>query len=353
MTESASAEPVASVFQRRLLIVTACMVMLVLFIHLLEKFHNILQPLFIAAFLGFLIKPMHDGLVKRRVPSMLAYAAILVIVLLSCFVVGRIVYSNLSQVADRLPYYEDRAESVLRRLAEKSPWQVPDLKGHFLREISVSPEQAISALQTTLGRFGDFLSAAAFAFIYLIFMVAEKVSFPARLRDAFGEVQSVRILGVLATINQAIAEYVSVKTSVSLMAAGASYFVLMLFGVDFAMTWAILIFVLNFIPYLGSLIAVSLPIALSFVQLPEPWQGIVVAVLLVGIQQGIGAFIEPRMAGKKLDVSPLLILLSLAFWGVVWGVTGMILAVPLLVIARIVFDNIPETKPLGKLISNM
>ncbi len=353
MSEPASHEPASDVFLRRLLVVTACMVMLVLFVYLLQKFQNILQPLFIAAFLGFLIKPLHDGLVKRRVPSTLAYAAILLIVLLSLFVVGTVVYSNLSQVAERLPYYEDRAETIVRDLLAKSPWPVPELKGHFLREISLSPEQALSAVQATLGRFGDFLSAAAFAFVYFIFMVAEKVSFPARLRDAFGEVQSVRILGVLDSINQAIAEYVSVKTSVSLMAAGASYIVLTLFGVDFAMTWAILIFLLNFIPYLGSLVAVSLPIALSFVQLAEPWRGVVVAVLLVGIQQGIGAFIEPRMAGRKLDVSPLLILLSLAFWGVVWGVTGMILAVPLLVIARIVFDNIPETKPLAKLISNM
>ena len=107
-----------------------------------------------------------------------------------------------------------------------------------------------------------------------------------------------------------------------------------------------MIFLLNYIPYLGSLVAVSLPIVLSFVQFPEGeiWKGIAITIALIGVQQIIGTVIEPRMAGQRLDVSPLLILLSLAFWGSVWGIVGMILAVPLLVIVRIVLDNIAEKR---------
>jgi predicted PurR-regulated permease PerM len=116
--------------------------------------------------------------------------------------------------------------------------------------------------------------------------------------------------------------------------------------------WSILIFVLNYIPYLGSLLAIALPIALSFLH-KEPGTALAVAIGLVGIQLALGNFVEPRMAGRRLGVSPLLILLSLSFWGLVWGIVGMILAVPLLVSIKIVLENIPATRPLATLMSNM
>jgi predicted PurR-regulated permease PerM len=183
-------------------------------------------------------------------------------------------------------------------------------------------------------------------------MIAEKVSFPNRITLAFGSDQEGRIMGVVDSISQAIGRYIAVKTLVSAMAGVLSYAVLALFGLEFAATWGILIFLFNFIPYLGSLIAVSLPVILSFVQFDEVWKGIVIAIALVGIQQIIGFYIEPRLTGRRLDVSPLLVVLSLVFWGVVWGIVGMILAVPLLVVTKIILDSIKETKPIATLISN-
>jgi predicted PurR-regulated permease PerM len=128
--------------------------------------------------------------------------------------------------------------------------------------------------------------------------------------------------------------------------------ILGLFNVDFYITWGLLAFLLNFIPYLGSLAATALPILLSLVTLGL-WQGIVIAVLLIAMQQTLGVFVEPRIAGQRLNVSPLLILLALSFWGVVWGIVGMILAVPLLVSIRIILDNIDDTKPIAALMANV
>jgi predicted PurR-regulated permease PerM len=188
--------------------------------------------------------------------------------------------------------------------------------------------------------------------VYLVFLIVEKETFPDRICQAFGEQQGRYVLDVVASINQAIAHYISVKTLVSLLAAVASLCVLLAFDVDFAITWALLIFLLNFIPYLGSLVATALPILLCMVQLGF-WQFVLVSALLIAVQQLVGTFIEPRMTGQRLNVSPLLILLSLAFWGLLWGIVGMILAVPLLVVLKIVLDNIKETRPIATLISNM
>ena len=129
--------------------------------------------------------------------------------------------------------------------------------------------------------------------------------------------------------------------------------VLLVFGVDFAILWAILIFLLNFIPYLGSLVALAPPILLAFLQFDEVWRGFAVTGLLIGVQLFTGQYLEPHLAGRKLNLSPLLIILALAFWGYLWGPVGMILAVPLTVVCKIILDNIPETKPVGTLMSNV
>jgi predicted PurR-regulated permease PerM len=231
------------------------------------------------------------------------------------------------------------------------PFETPELEKHFLRNLA-KPEQLNAALSAALGRMGDFTTWALMTLVYLVFVIAEKVGFPSRMEQAFGPQQGDRIMIVIDSIILAIGQYIAVKTLVSVLAGLLSYGVLALFDVEFAATWGILIFVLNYIPYLGSLIAVSLPILISFVQFDEIWKGIVIGSLLIGIQQVIGLVVEPRMAGQRLDVSPLLIVLSLAFWGVVWGIIGMILAVPILVTAKIIFDNINETKPIATLISN-
>lgn len=338
-----------SVFVRRLRIAAYTIVLVVLSIYLLEKFRDILQPFAIALFLSFMMHPIHRWLVRRRIPSMLAYVVIVALVMLGLLAVGTMMYDNVASIAGKLTEYEDRLDKTVKRAMERLPFDMSKIKP--VREL-ISSEDLMIAARTALGGFRDFTTWAFATFLFVLFLIAEKVSFPHRLELALGEKHGRQILSVVGSINEAIGQYIAVKTLVSALAGILSYAVLALFEVEFAATWGILIFLFNYIPYLGSLIAVSLPIVLSFLQFDEPWKSVVIAALLIGIQQGIGAYIEPKMAGQRLDVSPLLILLALAFWGVVWGVIGMILAVPLLVIVRIVLDNIPETRPIATLMSN-
>ena len=330
-----------------------------LVIHLLDKFRDILQPLFVAVFLSFVMHPIHRWLIQRGVRSSAAYGVILAVVILVAWGVGSMMYSDVAQIVNKLDHYklrfetaEQRLETMAQDFIARLPFEVPGLRGHFLRQIEVDPDQMTSAARAVLSRVGDVGALAALTFVYLLFMVVEKVSFPIRLALALGEQHGTRIMEVVASINQAISDYIAVKTLASALAGLLSYTVLAMFGVDFAVTWGILIFAFNYIPYLGSLIAVGLPILLSFLQFDEIWKGIVITLLLIGIQQIIGTLVEPRMAGQRLDVSPILIVLALAFWWAVWGIIGAILAVPLLVIVKIILDNIPETKPIATLISN-
>jgi predicted PurR-regulated permease PerM len=342
----------SSAFVRRMQLTTMSILSLVLVIHLLEKFRDVLQPLFLALFLVFLVHPIHRWLVDRRIPSMLAYVVIVAIVGLCVTGIGSLMYANFAHVTKEMDAYEVRLENKIIAVASNMPLQMAKpLEGGFLRTL-ITRDQITSLFGTAIDRLGGFTSWTALTLVYLLFLVAEKFGFPDRLAHAFGAEHGKRMMGVVDSIMHAISQYIAVKTAVSALAGVLSYVVLVAFDVEFAATWGLLIFLFNYIPYLGSLVAVAAPILMAFVQFDELWQGIVIGALLIGIQQIIGFVIEPRMAGQRLDVSPVLIVLSLAFWGVVWGIIGMILAVPLLVVTKIIFDNIEETKAIGRLISN-
>jgi len=339
-------------FLHRLLTITTSVLLVVLLFHMARELKTILQPLFIAFFLAYLILPAHALIVRQGIAPRLAFFVFLLLLMLGLFVLGNLIYRNVAEAAVRLPHYEQRLKHLTSSLVERLPWDREEVQA-FIDELPLSSSALIATLRATLGQFLDFLTWAAVTLVYLIFVIAEKVTFPRRIEQAFGPARGAKFLEIFKSINQAIAQYIAVKTFMSVLAGVLSTAVLWLFGVDFYVMWGVLIFLLNYIPYIGSLIAVALPILLSFVQLEDPWKGIVIAVLLIGIQQVIGTVIEPRMAGQRLGVSPLLILLALAFWGLVWGIVGMILAVPLLVTTKIILDNIPETKPLAILISNV
>jgi len=344
----------APVFLHRLLIVTCSVLLVVLLLYLVRELATILQPLLIAVFLAYLILPAHAWLVRRGLPRFVATIVFLLLVVLVLTFLAALVRRNVEKAMADLPKYQERLDSMVDRALEQLPIEREAFDA-MMKELPILSNAAaqlgrtMQAAETLL----HFVTGMFLVFIYLAFLLAERANLPQRVRRALGEAGAGQVLEIIASINLAIAEYISVKTFVSALAGLISYVVLWVFGVDFAALWGILIFLFNYIPYLGSLVAVALPIALSFVQFDEAWKGIVIAVLLIAIQQAIGMFIEPKMAGQKLGISPLLILLALAFWGLVWGIVGMILAVPLLVTTKIILDNIPETKPLATLMSNM
>jgi predicted PurR-regulated permease PerM len=319
---------------------------------------SILQPLFIAVLLVYLVIPIHQGLVRWRVPSAVAYVLIVVCVLGLFWGLGQMVYRNIAELSDeRLALYEQRLDALARKVLRGLPLAIPDVENWRVRNLvtfDIGPGSPVrNVFRAAVGNFLEFLTATFVVLIYLIFLIAERVSLPRRIARAFGEARARDIMAVVETVNRAVHDYIALKTLVSALQGLLSFAVLAAFGVEFAIMWGVLIFLFNFIPYIGSFVAVTLPIVLSFLQYAEePWKPVLITLLLLLIQRIVDNFIEPRLAGQKLGVSPLVVLLSLAFWGWLWGIVGMILAVPLTVIVKIILANIPETRPLATLISN-
>ncbi len=161
------------------------------------------------------------------------------------------------------------------------------------------------------------------------------------------------ILSVTNTISRQISAYLGALFVISLVTGLLVWGVLVWMGVEFAFTWGLLAFVLNFIPTLGSIIASLPPVLMALVQhAPDIWPAAGVALVLAAIQMTLGNFIAPKIYGERLNLSPVVILLFLLFWGWLWGITGALLAVPIAAAIQIALAHIPSLAPLAVLMGS-
>ena len=341
-------------FRWQLQVAALSLLLVVLVISLLRQFATIFQPLFIAVFLHYLIAPPHHWLVRRGMPSRVAHVFILVIVLAMLFGVGWLVYASADQLRESWPDYERKLDALLLSIQQRLPF-APHAEPKRLRDLFQfeSMAQVLEPLRAVVDTFLGLFAALAVVAVYMVFLLAEKFTFPGRLDRAFGKGRADHIRGVVTSINEAVSRYLAVKAFINALVALLTMLILAGFGVPFVPMWGILTFLLSFIPYLGGVVAAVLPLLVCLLEFSDQlWKVVVVAALLIAVQQFLGNFVEPRMMGRRLGVSPLLILLSLSFWGVLWGPVGMILAIPLLMVLKIVLDNIPETRPVSTLMSS-
>jgi predicted PurR-regulated permease PerM len=188
--------------------------------------------------------------------------------------------------------------------------------------------------------------------IYVTFLLLEQHSFKSKIAALFPDAgREERVHGLLARIGTEIQTYLWLKTVLGLLPAVLSYGVMKLVGLDLAGFWALLIFALSYIPYIGAWLGVIFPTALAAVQFGTPGPVLVTVGALAAVQFTTGSILEPRIMGRGLNLSPVVLLLSLAFWGTIWGVVGMFMAVPLMVVIMIVCAHIEATRPIAMLMS--
>ena len=205
--------------------------------------------------------------------------------------------------------------------------------------------------RTALAAAGGGLVEALTAGLYLLFFLLESDRFADRIHAAYGPARAESILHVARRINAAIIGYLKAKVKASLLLAVAVWLVLTACGVKFSLLWAVLTFACNFIPYLGSVIAVSLPVGFAFLQLDFGARPVVAASLLVVCHVASATVIEPLILGRAVGLSPVIILASLSAWGLLWGLPGMLLAVPLTVVIRLAAENVEATTQAARLAS--
>ena len=229
-------------------------------------------------------------------------------------------------------------------------WLLDPIRDTALAEADTTAR--LKALASSLVNIAaSFFAEALVVVFYLVFLMLEAHRFPARVRSGFPQERADLVLTIIGSINRAMASYLRAKVLSSLALAVPVVAILWSFGVSFPGTWGVLAFIGNFIPYVGSFIALVLPVMLAFLELEPPWRALAVLALLLLVHSVTNNFVEPRLTAHAVDLSPLMVLVALAFWGLCWGVVGMVLAVPLTVMVKIMCENVEFTRPLARLMA--
>jgi AI-2 transport protein TqsA len=322
--------------------------------YLLKELAPLLRPLILAVFLGYTILPFHRRL-SQWVPSRLAGPLLALLAAAAVLGMAMLVYGNLVVLRGELPRQIDRAwglvEAVRAWGRDHLPAWIFALASHAGGAEADSSARLTAVASSLVNAAAEFLAETLVVGFYLIFLLIEARHFPRRVEAAFAREQADRVLGIVGSINRAMASYLRAKALASLLMALPIVAILWAFGVPFPGMWGVLVFVGNFIPYVGSLVAFSLPVLLAFLELEPIWRPLAVGVLLLMVHILSNNIVEPRLTAQAVDLSPLVVLISLAFWTLAWGLVGMVLAVPLTVMLKIVCENIALTRPLAQLMA--
>ena len=319
---------------------------------LLKEFAGLLRPLLMAVFLCYVIHPVYLRL-RERITKPAAIAVMVGGSVGILYVLGLMVQVSVDELSEDLPRLTKRAQRIGHQVREflddYVPWLITQPEGNTARA-----EQRAARLRELTKNIvnvaADALAEAVVVGFYLLFLFLEMGQFPRRVQSAFGGERADHILTIFRNINYAIASYLRVKVKASLLLAVPVALVLWATGVRFAVLWGVLTFLCNFIPYAGSIIAVSLPLLFALLQLEPGWQPVAAVLGVVAIHVVMTYVVEPTLVGKGVGLSPLIILVALTFWGACWGLVGMFLAVPLTVMLKIVLENIPSTRAFTRLL---
>jgi AI-2 transport protein TqsA len=285
--------------------------------------------------------------IGEKLPHWLTLIGAVVVVLIAIALVAELISDNISQVAAAAPSYQANFEALIERASRLAGFSEPPDITRIVDEIDV--RSLIAGLASTVAGFAGSLGIVL---VYVLFLLIEQSSFEKKIQALFPDAEKRQdVRDLLHRMQSQIQSYVAIKTLASVATGLISYGILLVVGVDFAAFWGFVIFLLNYIPTIGSMLGILLPTLLAVVQFATI--GPVLAVIIGGgaTQFLIGNIIEPRLMGTSLNISPLVVLISLAVWGSIWGLAGMFLSVPLTMIAMIVFSYFRPTRPIAIMLS--
>lgn len=305
---------------------------------------DIILPFTIAVFLTFVLDPLVTLLQKIKLPRSLAVLLTMVISFVFLYLLGLLVYSNIQTFVSQWPAYEERLVALLQGI-------VRSFEKLIDQEITVDLWKNIDWFNTIqdfsiaqnvvsgVGNFFTFFGKMLLVIVFMAYMLMGKTNLKNKIAKAFQVNQAERIEDIIDAVTLKIQKYIGTKLIVSFITGGIALLIFYVFGLDFAVFWAVVIFMFNFIPNIGSIIASILPVIFSILQFGAFGTALWLLIALSILQFVLGNILEPRLMGYSLDLSPMIVILSLIFWGYIWGVAGMLISVPMLATITIIFEK--------------
>jgi predicted PurR-regulated permease PerM len=297
-------------------------------------------PFIIAWLFSFLLGPVVNFMTDRKVPTTLAVFVVLIFLVGVIYLSGTFLYTRFSTFKAAYPQYIPRMNELIATLTGLlgfDPFEGIDW-GQNVRTF-------VGAIS---GPIFAFASKLILVVIFLFFILLGKPFFKYKILKSFSHDNANQLSQITYSITAQIRRYLSWQFVISFCTGCLVWLALTLIGVDFAVTWGALAFFLNFIPTVGSIAASIPPILLALIQFyPSFWPGLITFFALLTIQLSIGNGIAPKVLGDQLNLSPVVILLSLLFWGWLWGIVGALLSIPITAAIKIMCENIEPLQPLS------
>ena len=313
---------------------------------------GILIPIVMAIFLWHLLNTINSGVQKipfmgPRLPTWLSMILSLLVVVILMDMLINIISNNVNEVIAASPRYQESLSTTFNSLDHRF-----HIKGFMDFNYIVKNLSIQNMVINIYGVFTAITSSAVLIALYVIFLFVEQHYFTQKMNVLFHKDEHQKLVNnIINHITRDTQTYLGIKTILSLLTSIASWFIMNWVGLDFAEFWALLIFFLNYIPNIGAIVATAFPATLALLQFQSWVPFLEVTSGIVAIQFVVGNFLEPRLLGKSLNLSPLVILIALAVWGSIWGVLGMFLSVPITVMMMIIFAHFDATRPIAVLLS--
>lgn len=310
----------------------------------------IMLPLVLAGLLSILFRPLVVRLRAWKIPMALCLVVVLLIVVSGLWGIYSIAEAGVTSAVAKAPEYQTR---VTQLSEQASTWMRDVSTTLYGRPSKVKLESIVnvSTLTSTaaqwLGGVVSFVSDAFLVLLFMVFMIPAGEFFPRKLELAMKDIDWFDASHVYDRVYTDVVRYMSVKTIMNMINGLATWALLAAFGVDFAPLLGLLSFVLHYLPNIGSVVSTILPTTVVLLQFGDIGTTLTIIIPLIVVQGGIGNVIEPKIMGKSLDLSPVVVLFSLVFWGWMWGVTGMILSVPIMGVIKSILEAITPARPLA------
>lgn len=307
-----------------------------------------LVPFLLAIFIAVLSAPLMSWLTRHRVPQVLAVLLLVTGFLLVGSMLASFVGGTLNAFYSDMPLYEQKLQVLTSHGVTWLRSMGVEVADNVIREY-VNPAVVMKTVASVFNGLGGVLTNTFLILFTVVFILLEASGFPQKVKRAFGE--ETLAFDHFERFSLSVQQYLMIKTLVSFGTGLTVALVLALLGVDYWALWGLVAFLLNYIPNIGSIIAAVPAVLIALIQL-GPGIALVTALVYVVVNMLFGNVIEPRLMGRSLGLSTLVVFLSLVFWGWILGPVGMLLSIPLTMVAKIALETRPQTRWIATLLDH-
>ncbi|MCW8953889.1 MAG: AI-2E family transporter [Sulfurimonas sp.] len=305
----------------------------------LKSASEIIVPFLLSLFIAIILSPLYNFFNKKGLPNAISLTLVVAIFVTFIGLVAKLIGSSVQEFSSNINFYEQQLSSIFKQLLVFSNNIGIDIPQKEIANV-INTKQIMEFSTTIIKSIGSMFTNGLVILLTVVFMMLESKYFINKIEYASFDSEAI---GHIEEILERIQDYMVLKALISLLTGFIVWIALLIIGTDYAFLWAVLAFILNFIPNIGSIIAAVPAVLLTLVQLGSI-SALIVTLIYTAINVIVGSVIEPKVMGKGVGLSTLVVFLSLLFWGWMFGVVGMLLSIPLTIMAKIIFNANENTR---------